>query len=239
MKPIHICILLLALFLPGRIDAQHIYFSAIGVGDYPGWKNDLIVPAHDAEDMYDLYNTTTEVSSVLFTDSSAKKKRILSETTKLFSKAGKNDIVILFFSGHGYPGGFVAHDDYLTYGEIRQLFSGCKAKNKMIFADACFSGDLRDNSGGGFKDSNNDIMLFLSSRDNEYSIENPKLRNGYFTTCLLRSLKGGADMNLDRTITARELFLAVSSGVAKLSQNKQHPVMWGNFDNDMPVMIWK
>ena len=98
MKPIHICILLLALFLPGRIDAQHIYFSAIGVGDYPGWKNDLIVPAHDAEDMYDLYNTTTEVSSVLFTDSSAKKKRILSETTKLFSKAGKNDIVILFFS---------------------------------------------------------------------------------------------------------------------------------------------
>ena len=239
MKPIRICILLMALFLPGRIDAQHIYFSAVGIADYPGWKNDLILPAHDAEDMYDLYNTNTNVTSVLFTDASAKKQRILSETKKLFSKAGKNDIVILFFSGHGYPGGFVAYDGFLTYDEIRQLFSGCKAKNKMIFADACFSGDIRDKSGGGFKDPKNDIMLFLSSRDNEFSIESPKLRNGFFTTCLLRSLKGGADLNLDRTITAKELFQAVSSGVAKLSQNKQHPVMWGNFDNDMPVMIWK
>ena len=52
-------------------------------------------------------------------------------------------------------------------------------------------------------------------------------------------LKGGADMNLDRTVTARELFQAVSSGVILLSENKQHPVMWGNFDNNMPVMIWK
>ncbi len=62
MKPIRICLLLLALLLPGRTDAQHIYFSAVGIGDYPGWKNDLILPAHDAEDMYDLYNNVSSTN---------------------------------------------------------------------------------------------------------------------------------------------------------------------------------
>jgi hypothetical protein len=65
------------------------------------------------------------------------------------------------------------------------------------------------------------------------------MKNGIFTTCLLRSLKGGADVNRDRTITAKELYTAVSKGVKVMSLNQQHPVMWGNFDDAMPVMVWK
>ena len=57
--------------------------------------------------------------------------------------------------------------------------------------------------------------------------------------CLVRALKGGADVNRDRVITAKELFSAVSKGVKELSDNRQHPVMWGNFPDDMPVMVWK
>lgn len=233
-------ILLISLFLLSiRIDAQHIYFVSVGIADYPGIRNDLFLPVHDAQDLYDLYDSNANATSVLLTDSIADKKRILRESRKLFEKASRNDIVILFFSGHGYPGGFVAHDGPLPYGEIRQMFSQCKARNKMVFADACFSGDLRDGVESGFNDPKNSVMLFLSSRGNEPSGEHPKLRNGFFTTCLLRSLKGGADLNKDRIITAQELFYAVSYGVRQLSQDKQHPVMWGNFNDDMPVMIWK
>lgn len=50
---------------------------------------------------------------------------------------------------------------------------------------------------------------------------------------------GGADTDRNRTITARELFDFVSQGVAKDSQQKQHPVMWGKFDDQMPLMVWK
>ena len=239
MNRIRIIALVMLLFVSIRVDAQKIYLVAVGVADYPGTRNDLFLPAQDAEAMYGLYKQNANAVSVLLTNTNARKSRILSESRSLFSKAGRDDIVVLFFSGHGYPGGFVAYDGYLTYENIRQLFSGCKARNKMVFADACFSGDIRDDSGGGFNDSKNNIMLFLSSRSNEYSIENPRLRNGFFTTCLLRSLKGGADKNKDRVITARELFAAVSTGVRRLSQNHQHPVMWGNFDDSMPVMIWK
>lgn len=239
MKWNRIIIFFLLLFLSIRMNAQHIYFVSVGVADYPGIRNDLVLPVHDAQDLYDLYDSNANTTSVLLTDSFADKRHIMRECRKLFGKANKNDIVILFFSGHGYPGGFVAHDGPLAYEEVRRLFSECKARNKMIFADACFSGDLRDGTEGGFNDPKNSIMLFLSSRGNEPSGEHPKLRNGFFTTCLLRSLKGGADVNKDQIITAKELFHAVSYGVRQLSQDKQHPVMWGNFNNDMPVMIWK
>ena len=65
------------------------------------------------------------------------------------------------------------------------------------------------------------------------------MSNGYFTTCLTRCLKGGADEDRNRVITARELFVAVSRGVKTLSDVRQHPVMWGNFKDTMPVMVWK
>lgn len=81
-------------------------------------------------------------------------------------------------------------------------------------------------------------MLLLSSRNNENSIERSDMKNGYFTEFLKKGLRGNADVNRDRIITAKELFDFVNKGVAEISQDKQHPVMWGNFDHNMPVMKW-
>ena len=55
---------------------------------------------------------------------------------------------------------------------------------------------------------------------------------------LQKGLRGNADANRDRTITAKELFDFVSEGVIKISNGKQHPVMWGKFPDNMPVMVW-
>ena len=82
------------------------------------------------------------------------------------------------------------------------------------------------------------LMLFLSSRTNETSRENPYGRNGQFTRYLLRGLKGGADNNRNRIVEAKELFDFVAVNVAKATKGKQHPVMWGRFDNNMHVMNW-
>ena len=38
--------------------------------------------------------------------------------------------------------------------------------------------------------------------------------------------------------SAKELFQFVSPRVTQLSDGAQHPVMWGKFDDDMPVMVW-
>ena len=120
--------------------------------------------------------------------------------------------------------------------------SASKCKNKMIFADACFSGKIRtegtssQSSVSSAKKAN--VMLFLSSRSNETSLESVGLTIGFFTTYLQKGLRGGADANRDRIITAKELYNYVHTGVSRATRNRQHPVMWGNFPDNMPVMKW-
>ena len=231
---------LLLLFLPGRSAAQQIYLLSVGVADYPGTQMDLRLPAEDARAMYRLYRRNAAATAVLLTNQKATAAEIAAAAGNLFSQASADDIVVLFFSGHGYAGGFAAQDTLLSYARIRELFQGCPARHKMIFADACYAGSIRQGGSEGHRmEQDGNIMLFLSCRSNEVSYEDPSMRNGYFTTCLTRCLKGGADENRDRVITARELFEAVSRGVKTLSDDRQHPVMWGNFKDTMPVMVWK
>jgi uncharacterized caspase-like protein len=231
---------LLLLLLSGRSTAQQIYLLSVGVADYPGTEMDLRLPADDARAMYQLYRRNAAASAVLLTNQKATAEGIASAAEDLFSQATADDIVVLFFSGHGYSGGFAAQDTLLSYTRIRQFFQGCPARNKMIFADACYAGNIRQGGSEGHRIAQDgNIMLFLSCRSNEVSYEDPSMSNGYFTTCLTRCLKGGADEDRNRVITARELFVAVSRGVKTLSDDRQHPVMWGNFKDTMPVMVWK
>ena len=131
----------------------------------------------------------------------------------------------------------MTYDGTITYGDVRKVMAASRSKNKMILADACLSGNMRK-PGRDNSPSSMHVMLFLSSRGNESSYENPNMSNGYFTACLQRALRGGADANRDRIITARELFQFVSPKVAQMSDGLQHPVMWGKFDDNMPVMVW-
>lgn len=219
-----------------------IYLVAVGISDYPGTMNDLKLPANDAKTIAWLYSQNSRVKYSLLLNSDATKDRIVKAMSKVYSEATANDIVVFFFSGHGYPGGFVAHDAKLDYQVIRKAMASTNCKNKMIFADACFAGKIRtngrDNQSSVASAKKANVMLFLSSRSNEVSIERRDMKNGFFTTYLVQGLRGGADANRDRTITAKELFDYVHSGVIKLSRNTQHPVMWGKFSNNMPVMKW-
>ena len=47
-----------------------------------------------------------------------------------------------------------------------------------------------------------------------------------------------ADTDKDRVITAKEINNFVHQGVVEASGNRQHPVMWGKFDGNMPVIKW-
>lgn len=222
-----------------QAESKNFYMISVGIADYPGTEDDLYLPAEDAKAVAALYETCEMAQTVLLLDSLATTSRIIAEAESLFSKAGEDDVIIFFFSGHGTTGSFFAYDGNLTYDDIRKVFASSKASGKIIFADACRSGAMRQGGHTGRRNAGSDVMLFFSSRDNEYSIERKSMKNGFFTTCLLKSLKGGADKNKDGTVTAKELFLGVREGVVKLSKDKQHPVMWGNFSDDMPVISWK
>jgi hypothetical protein len=107
----------------------------------------------------------------------------------------------------------------------------------MIFVDACFAGKMRTTNKKNQNYTNQNVMLFLSSRSTEPSQETP-FKNSLFTIYLERGLRGGADTNRNKVITARELYDFVHQGVIKSSQGTQHPVMWGKFNDNMSVIKW-
>lgn len=231
-----------ALWLWASPASAKIYLVAVGISDYPGNSNDLRLPAADAKTVSWLYGRNAAASRIVLTDSQATAANIISAMNSLFANARADDIIVLFFSGHGVKGAFMAYDKRLTYTKIIEAMAKSKARNKIIFADACYAGKMRGDSGssgdGESAIRNANVMLFLSSRSNETSLEKRSMDNGLFTTYLVRALRGGADTNGDRTITARELYEYVHKKVIKASGDRQHPVMWGNFANTMPVMVW-
>ena len=232
--------ILAALSLMAAITVHaHNYVVCVGISDYPGRQNDLRVSANDAMTIQKIYAANKHANIKCLTNSEASLVSVKRAMAETFSRAGADDAVFFFFSGHGVPGGFICQDGCLRYKDVVAAMQQSKAKTKIVIADACYAGKMRSNAqhktNDGTKDGN--IMFFLSSRTTERSMETP-FANSFFTIYLERGLRGGADANRDKTITARELYDFVHNGVVKDSKDRQHPVMWGNFDKNMTIIKW-
>ena len=213
------------------------YLVCVGIADYPGTENDLRISDNDAKTIAKVFSVAKQATVSILINEQATQSALLSTMHTSFMNANSEDIVILYFSGHGTPGALVCHDGLLTYQHIFKMLKGCKASRKVIIADACYSGKMRTNNQQTSSYNSQNVMLFLSSRTNEVSRES-RYKNSLFTIFLERGLRGGADTNRDRYITARELYDFVHKGVIEASGNKQHPVMWGKFENNMTVINW-
>lgn len=215
-----------------------VFIVSVGIADYPGTSNDLSYCDADARTIAQVYASHSNVKAKLLLNSQATQSNILSAMQQLFSQATAQDVIILFYSGHGSPGAFYTYDGDLTYQRMYAIMKKSRAKTKCIFADACFAGSARTNRSQRQQTAKN-VMLFLSSRTNETSLEIGSLRHGLFAYYLEKAMKGSADTNQDRIITAVELFNYVSKNVGQYAQrnhnHQQHPVMWGNFPKNMII----
>ena len=229
-------IILLFLVCALSIQAKSFVVS-VGIADYPGVKNDLRISDNDAQTLAKLFRATKDASVSVLVNNQATQSALLSTMRTSFANAQSSDAVILYFSGHGTPGALVCHDGLLTYQRIFNMLKGCKANRKIIIADACYAGKMRTSKQQSANYNAQNVMLFLSSRTNEKSMESP-YKNSLFTIFLERALRGGADKDRNRQITARELYDFVHDGVTEASSNMQHPVMWGKFDNNMTIIKW-
>lgn len=214
-----------------------VYLVSVGIADYPGKENDLRVSDNDAKTIAKVFQATKDASVSVLVNGEATQASLLSTMHSAFANAQSDDAVILYFSGHGTSGAIVCHDGELTYQHIFRVLKGCKASKKIIIADACYAGKMRTTRQQSTNYNSQSVMLFLSSRTNERSKET-KFKNSLFTIFLERGLRGGADTNKDRQITVRELYDFVHKGVIEASDNRQHPVMWGKFNNDMTIIKW-
>lgn len=258
-----IILLILGFVLP-KLEAQRVRAVVVGVADYQydatqsgGLQglNDLNYCDDDAREFYQFLRRqypSSRNSIILLQDAQATTKNVLTNLIRVFKGAGQNDQLIFFFSGHGSEGFFLPYDfdessdHVLFHKDVRRIFSIAKTRRKMIFADACRAGsanikptyressllqayyrELKQQKGG--------IMLMMSSRWEQNSIESNKLQNGYFAYYLLKGLNGRADKNSDGLIIIDELYRYVRAQVRAGTGNRQTPIIFGQFSGNMVV----
>lgn len=223
---------------------SHNYVLCVGLDTYPK-KVDrylvkpLRVSANDAKVMKKVFAANGFRTSIL-TDSAATLDAVLRAMKYRFFTAKSDDMVVFYFSGHGTEDGLLCYDHVLENDAIVSVLKQCKAKTKMIIVDACYSGIMRCDTVWQKAFTDEDVIFFLSSRNEETSLETG-YSNSLFTMYLERGLRGGADANKDSDITPKELFDFVHEGVMndRLFKGHQHPVMWGRFNGDRPIINWQ
>ena len=223
--------------LPLCFAQARVYLVSVGIADYPGTESDLRVSDADARTIANVFSKNGDAQIAVLTNTEATQSAVLAKMHTTFADAKSDDTVMFYFSGHGTQGELVCYDGLLPYQSVIDMLKGCPAEKKIVIADACYAGKMRQRRQQPSSYQQQSVMFFLSSRTNEPSRETP-FKNSLFTIFLERGLRGGADTNRDRTITARELYDFVHKGVADATKGGQHPVMWGKFDNNMTIIKW-
>lgn len=217
------------------------YVVSIGVNRYQSAPT-LINCENDAKAVAALFRGMPDAKVCLLTGRYATADNITQATQQQFAGTKSHDTLVFYFSGHGNSSGICPADNAngrVTFKQIAQFMKKSKARRKILIIDSCHSGASRNrtskpgngtsrNSVGGR--AGQDVVLFMSSRANETSLDCSQFSNSLFTHYLLKGLKGQADTNNDRRVSALEIFRYVSTNVQDFSEGEQHPVMWGNFD---------
>ncbi len=183
----------------------------------------------------------------------------------LVDAARPEDIVYLFFAGHGVvdeqdDGYFVANDSdpqnlhatALSFYEVdRTLSSRLKAGLVVMVVDACHTGRLGWSSYAPDMPSraaepltrigqgDRSFLKLLATRPSEQSFEAETWDGGHgaFTYSLLQGLRGAADVDGDHVIRASEAIDFASRRVPELTGTRQHPQVAGTFDARVPIAL--
>ena len=122
-----------------------------------------------------------------------------------------------------------------------KILSKAKTREVFCFIDACLSGSVSSTE-YDWADAHKGVTFMMSSRADEFSIENNWIGHGFYTQALLKGLRGKADKNDDRQITLMELFRYVYNDVTARTHNykqTQHPVLIGpSSSHDTVITRW-
>jgi ankyrin repeat protein len=218
-----------------------LYALVVGVSKYKDPRvAKLDLADKDAEAFGSFLNTQTEIFKNVRVSFLLNEKATKLEVEKYLyytlPKAGKEDTVILFFSGHGVLDPirpteflFLPYDGELEYPGTTgvkmtglEFLKSVNAERVLIIADACYSGDwapgklaeMRPKSvspslelfAREARNSTGRAIITSANENRQLSWENPKLKNGIFTYNLLEGLKGKADVDGDGIVSLNEAY---------------------------------
>lgn len=241
-----------------KANKVNVYAVVIGVSTY----SHMPVLKYTDDDAYRIYaflkspegGAIPDENIKILIDEDATKGNIKNAMSETFMKADQNDLILLYFSGHGLQGSFLPIDfdgfnNKLFHEEITSILEMSPAKYKLLIADACHSGGLLAAKGSienilssyytSLANANPGTALIMSSKSDETSLESSGLRQGVFSHFLIRGLKGEADSNGNSIVTVDELFNFIYHNVRSYTVKRQSPVLKGDFDRQMTVSVVK
>lgn len=251
------------------------YALVIGISKY---KNNLQgVPnlEYADADARSIYEVLQQASAggfaredmLILTNEQATIARIRQALSSFVATATANDLLLIFFAGHGAPDPsapqnlyVIAHDTSISnmsetalpMPELRKYIEqNIRSKRVVLLLDTCHSAALSSETTRDF--GNNLANLYLekllyqeegravitSSDVNEPARESQRWGNGHgvFTYYVLEGLKGHADTNQDHLVTVGELFRYVRQKVRLDTEFQQNPRMLIGDNDNLAVAV--
>jgi hypothetical protein len=200
-------------------------------------------------------------------DERATRKAVLAGLDNLAAQSESDDIVCVYFSGHGALTGGPDESSLLTVDcrvsdlagtsisaiELSDALNQIKAKRLLVILDACHAAGAGTVKSAaltgapilGLSEKTISRLaegvgraLMASSRPSETSLIMHGAQNSAFTEALLEGLKGGADRNSEGVIRVFDLFDYVANKVPITTQGAQHPIFKAaQLENNFPIAL--
>jgi hypothetical protein len=208
-----------------NLSSRQCWAVLVGVAEYElAGKGNLtnLLYADDDADAFSaaLKNQKWKSSHIkLLTNKQATKRNIEVALESWLTKANPEDLIVLYWSGHGFPDPenservyFACYDTDVSIpatgyrmDRVRAALEERKARNVILLADTCHAGKLITRGNKGISivpqidkmrrdKSIPDGWIFMVGADTDrQAIEHTSWSNGAFTHCLVKGLSGCAD----------------------------------------------
>jgi hypothetical protein len=224
----------------------------------------LIAPAQDAEALAQVLRDPVISGFTVQTILNAPRHKVEEEIDAFFSDCDRNDLLLLYFSGHG-----VTDEDGLLYYAasntnpkrlrstavsaifVNDSMTRCRSRRQVLLLDCCHSGafartkaspavNAGEHFGGRTPEEGRGRFVLTASDAYQYAFEGDAVEGqpvySVFTQALVQGLRSGeADLGGDGPITLDELYEYVYRHVTDQTP-KQRPKKWA-YDVDMGLVI--
>jgi uncharacterized caspase-like protein len=239
--------------------APNLFVLAVGIDQYAPALPDLNYASNDAQKLAEAFTPQegklyTRVYTKTLLNKEATKTAIM-QSLSAFPAMKPEDVLVLFFSGHGVrvkdAKGRIRYfyvtagtqknaieKSGLSWDEFAKQIAKVRAGRVILFLDACHSGSVSEGASNervASTISREMGIVFSSSSGSEFSYENSAWKHGAFTLAMLQALSGDADFTKNNTVDWTEFQLYVTSKVRELTGNNQTPMIprleqFSNFD---------
>ncbi|CCH29374.1 DEAD/DEAH box helicase [Actinosynnema sp. NPDC047251] len=247
-------------------DGRKFHGLFIGVDNYESSAfGRLRYAKKDAIALHALFTDTFSENAILMLDSAATKDKLTTEIGHVQAASTDEDVVVITYSGHGTPDGYLATRDArpdhlaetaLSLDRLFDLVCRIRAQVVVLVLDCCFSGragakvlrapehgDSVRGPGSAFESVAGDgILVIAAAEADQEARESGEFRHGLLTHYLLEGLRGHPAVRDGARVSLLKLADHVASKLhlhpPKPGKTQQTPVVTGRMTHvSLPILV--